>query len=120
MSVSASTVVPLNEMRVNFSSFTSLDIAFKLAEGETVLLDDTTPVTTAGDNGYTIVTIDEITAKQLTKTHILKVGEKTVNNISAMTYAYKMLSKSDSTSECKNLMCAFYNYGVACGAFSGN
>ena len=105
--------------RVSFGSFTKFEIAFKLAEGEEVLLDGTTPATTMG-NGYTIVTIDRITAKQLTKTHILKVGDKTVNNISAMTYAYKMLSKSDSTSACKNLMCAFYNYGAACGAFSGN
>ena len=104
--------------RLIFGSVTRLDLRFKAGDSAAVKLDGSEPTVTASGS-YRIVSIDGISATELTKSYTLSVDGKTVT-ISPMSYAKEMLGKT-SNDNLKNLLAAFYNYGEACRAYkSGN
>lgn len=103
--------------RVVFSSLTNLEMRFKTVEGAEVKLDGTT-VTPNVSGAYSVVTVKGIKATGLTQSYTLQVEETSVN-ISPMSYVQVMLGSTSANTDddLRNLLCAFYYYGVACAAY---
>lgn len=98
-----------------FGSLTQLEIRFKKAEGEEVYLDgNLVEPRMIGEGDYAVMT-GGIKASQLTQSYTIQVGDKT-DDVPVMWYARIMLGRDNLV--LKDFMCAFYNYGAACGAFN--
>lgn len=101
--------------QMQFGSVIALRVYLTPAEGvtlSTVTVDgNTITPTKSGDRYY--VTISDIKATQLADPHTI-TAEGATTTVSPLSYVYSILSSSTTSDDAKNLVCALYNFALAC------